>query len=136
MATGIDKNEAKRLLDASMGVVAMIAPTTPMKIALNTATSSDDAAGTEVVNAGGSAYARQDVVVPAGTADSTGAVTNNSSAIVAFTNMPAATVTNANEYDSAGTPRRTFWGDLASAKTTALGDTLSFAIGALTFRIG
>ncbi|GAA3878052.1 hypothetical protein GCM10022243_48430 [Saccharothrix violaceirubra] len=119
--------EANRLLDASLGVATYTAPTGSMKVALATSASSASAAGTEV---SGGSYARQNVTfgsASAGSTSNTGAVT--------FTSMPAATVTHVDIYDSNGTPRRAWYGALTASKTTASGDTLSFAIGALTISL-
>lgn len=124
MASGIATAEIDRMINASLNGTTFTLPTTPMKLALNTATSSDASAGTEVT---GGSYARQTIAF--GT--SAGSGVSNTGAVT-FTNMPAATVTNVNIYDSNGTPRRAWWGDLTASKTTASGDTLSFAIGAVT----
>jgi hypothetical protein len=116
--------ESNRLLDASLGTAAFVAPTTPMKLALDTVNGTATAAGTEVV---GGSYARQTVAF---TAASAGATANT--ALISFTNMPAATVTGVEVFDSAGSPRRVWFGALTAAKTTASGDTLSFAVSAIT----
>ncbi|MEU5259001.1 hypothetical protein [Amycolatopsis sp. NPDC021455] len=116
--------EANRLLDASLGTAPFTAPTAPVKLALVTANGSATSAGTEVTGGG---YARQSVTfsaASAGTASNTG--------LINFTNMPAATVVGAEIYDSSGTPRRAWFGSLAASKTTGAGDTLSFAVSALT----
>lgn len=120
--------EANRLLDASLGVATYTAPTTPMKVALETTSGSDSAAGTEVT---GGSYARQNVTF--GSAASK-AISN--SGAVSFTSMPAVTVTDISIYDSAGTPRRCWYGPLTASKTLNSGDTLSFAISAITISIG
>lgn len=123
MAGGMDKAEAKRLLDASNGVTAYTAPTTPINLALYTVIGTDNATGTEVT---GGSYARQGLGPVAATAGASGATSDNAS-IVAYTNMPAVTTVAVETFDSAGTPRRQMWGALAANKTTNLGDTLSFA---------
>lgn len=124
MANNLVTTEANRLLDASLGTAAYAAPTTPMKLALATSASSASAAGTEVT---GGSYARQNVAFSAASA---GATANTGA--VTYTNMPATTVTHVDLYDSAGSPRRGWFGALTASKTTAAGDTLSFAIGAIT----
>jgi hypothetical protein len=116
--------ESNRLLDASLGTAAFVAPTTPMKLALDTVNGTATAAGTEVT---GGSYARQTVAF---TAASAGATANT--ALISFTNMPAATVTGVEVFDSAGSPRRVWFGALTASKTTASGDTLSFAVSAIT----
>lgn len=119
----IATTEANRLLDASLGVATYTAPTGSMKVALATTASSASAAGTEVT---GGSYARQNVTFGSSSAGST-----SNTGAVNFTSMPAATVTHLDIYDSNGTPRRAWYGALTASKTTASGDTLSFAVGAI-----
>nr|WP_204078920.1 hypothetical protein [Planotetraspora phitsanulokensis] len=79
-----------------------------------TALSSDSAAGAEVANAGGSAYARQDVTF----ATAAAGTTSNTNAL-AWTNMPSCTVVGLEIWNSTGTvrlwygpltpPRRSTW---------------------------
>jgi hypothetical protein len=102
-------------------------PTSPLKVALVTANGSDSAAGTEVT---GGSYARQSVTF--GSASS-GAASNTNT--ITFTNMPAATVTGIDIYDSAGTPVRVWYGALSASKTTTAGDTFTIAIGSLSVSI-
>ncbi|MEV8610311.1 hypothetical protein AB0383_20690 [Amycolatopsis sp. NPDC051373] len=125
MASGLVTTESDRLVNASLGVVAYTAPTTPMKLSIHSTTSSASAVGTE---ASGGSYARQSLAF---TTASGGTGVSNTG-VVSFTNMPAGTWLNANIWDSAGTPRREWFGDLTASKTTASGDTLSFAVGAIT----
>jgi hypothetical protein len=101
-----------------------------MLLALATTASTAAAAGTEVVP-GGNAYARTAITLA--TAAASGQVSNTGA--VTYTNMPAATVTAVDVYDSNGTPRRAWWGPLTASKTTVAGDTLSLAIGALVFNL-
>lgn len=124
MANNLVTAEADRLLNASLNGTAYTAPTTPMKLALATTASTASAAGTEVT---GGSYARQTIAFTT----SAGSGVSNSGAVT-YTNMPAATTTHVDVYDSAGTPRRGWFGALTASKTTASGDTLSFAIGAVT----
>jgi hypothetical protein len=122
MANALDQTEASRLLRNSLGIAAGISPTTPMLLRLCTTTGSASAGGTEV--AGGS-YARQNLTTALGT-EANGSVTTTG----AVTLMPAATITSAEVWDSV--PRRAWWAALTASKTTAPGDTLTFAIGAIT----
>lgn len=124
MANNVVTLEGNRLLDASLGTTAYVAPTTPMKLALETATGSNSAAGTEVV---GGSYARQTITF---NASSGGSATNSNS--ITYTALPAATVTGVEIYDSAGTPRRSWVGALTASKTVAAGDSLSFAAASVT----
>lgn len=119
--------ESNHLVDASLGTTVYANPTTPVKVALVTAAGSNTAAGTEVANAGGSTYSRQTVAFGAASAGSA-----SNSGIINFTNMPACTVVGIEIWDSAGTPVRRYFGNLTASKTTALGDTLSFAASSIT----
>lgn len=121
--------EATALLNASFAKVTYTAPTTPINLALVSSNGSSTAAGTEVANSGGSTYARQSMASALGTA-SAGSITTT--AAITFSNMPAITTTGVEVWDSAGTPVRRWFGALTTSKTTALGDTLSFASGAIT----
>jgi len=105
------------------------APTMPYSVRLMTVIGSDSAAGTEVVNAGGSTYSAQTVAFPA--ASGSGGPVGNSSDVV-FLNMPACTVVAVELWDAAGTPFRWWWGPVAANKTFNLGDTARFVAGQLT----
>jgi hypothetical protein len=115
-----------QLLDALVGT-ASYSVTTPIKLALMTASGNDASAGTEVT---GGSYARQ--TISFGSAAS-GQIAN--SATINFTSMPAATVVGIEIYDSAGTPKRLAYGTLTASKTTASGDTLQFAASAITLSL-
>ena len=96
-------------------------PIGPIKVALNTAVGSASAPGTET---SGGSYARQPLYFSVASAEA-----NASNAALTYTNMPAATITSVDEFDSAGTPIRRWWGSLSANKTTNLGDTFSIASG-------
>lgn len=104
-----------------------VAPTLPLMVRLMTVIGSDSAAGTEVVNAGGSTYAAQAAAFPA----ASGTTQTANSADIVFTNMPAATIVAVEIWDSAGTPFRWWWGPAVAAKTTNLGDPLRILAGTL-----
>jgi hypothetical protein len=109
---------------------ATTAPTLPLMVRLMTANGSDSAAGTEVVNAGGSSYTPQSAAFSAASA---GVPASNSADIV-FNNMPAiggSGVVGVEIWDSAATPFRWWWGSAAVAKTTNLGDPLRILAGTL-----
>ncbi len=127
MPNNVVLTEASRLLDASLGTAAYTAPTTPMKLALETATGTNSAPGTEVT---GGSYARQNITFGAA---SNGSASNSNA--ITFTAMPAATVTGLEIYDSAGSPRRSWVGALTASKTVAAGDSLSCAIGSITITL-
>lgn len=113
--------EANHILDATNGTTAYANPTTPIKVALNTAVGSASSAGTEVT---GGSYARQSITFAAASAE---AVSSNAG--LTYTNMPACTVTSIDEWDSAGTPIRRWWGTLTASKTVNSGDTFTIASG-------
>lgn len=104
--------------------------TTPINLRLFTVTSTATAVGTEVSTSGGYTAGGSNITFGAATA-ATPAVSSNTGA-VSWTNMPAVTVNGVDMRDSTGTPKNIEFGALTSAKTTASGDTLTFAIGAVT----
>lgn len=116
--------EANRLLDASLGTATYTAPTGSMKLALASTTGTNTTAGTEI---SGGSYARATIAFSAASAGSAA-----NSALITFSGMPAVTVTGVDIYDSAGTPRRAWWGALTASKTTASGDSLSFSASSIT----
>lgn len=124
MANNIVIAEANRLLNASLGTVAFVAPTAPLKVALLTSVGSNVTAGTEVT---GGSYTRQTVTFAA---SANGTASNSNS--ISFSSMPSSTITGLEIYDSAGTPRRIWQGALSAAKTVGAGDSLSFAVGAIS----
>lgn len=123
--------EAQRLLEASLAVATYTAPTTGINVALCTAVGSSTAAGTEVT---GGSYARQPVTFGSASAATPSVCANTG--VVTFSGMPIATVTSIDLYDRNGSPRRAYFGALTAPKTTGAGDTISFAIGALTVSEG
>lgn len=104
--------------------------TAPVKMRLFSTTSTATAVGTELSTAQGYTAGGQSITYGAATA-ATPAVSSNSGA-VSWTNMPAVTVNGMDLVDSAGTPVKIEFAALTAAKTTASGDTLTFAIGAVT----
>lgn len=122
--------EANALLNSSLKGTAYTAPTTPVNLRLiSGGTSNATTAGTEVANASGSTYAAQRLDTNLGSA-SAGSITTTGA--LTFSNMPAITTTGVEVWDSAGTPVRRWFGALTTSKTTALGDTLSFAASSIT----
>lgn len=124
--------EAGALLAASCAQTAYTAPTTPIKVALVSATGSATAAGTEIT---GGSYARQTVTFAAAVTTASPA-TIASNVALTYSNMPAVTVTGVDEYDSAATPVRRWFGALSASKTTNAGDTLTIASGSYTKNLG
>lgn len=117
-----DTAEANRLLDAAFSTVDYAGAATGSQLRLVTATGTDAAAGTLVT---GGSYANQAMTMTAASARSC-----SNTATVAFTGMPAATVTGVDIYNSGGTVRKAY-GALTTSRTTAAGDTLSFAAGSV-----
>jgi hypothetical protein len=99
-------------------------------VRLMSANGSDSAAGTEIVNSGGSTYTPQSIAFPAATGTTSTANTSD----VVFANVPAvggSGVVGAEIWDSAGTPFRWWWGAANASKVTNLGDTLKILAGTL-----
>lgn len=101
--------------------------TTPIKARLMTANGSDSANGTELGTSGG--YTAGGATITFGSAAASGSISNT--AACTWTNMPATTIVGLELWDSTGTPKRLWWGALASSKTVGAGDTFEFAIGAV-----
>jgi hypothetical protein len=124
MAGNIDQPHANNVIDASLGTATIVATVTPLKLALMSVVGSNTAAGTEVT---GGSYAAQSVAFSAASAGAT-----SNSGAVTFSAMPAITTNGIELRDNSGTPKRKWLGNLAAAKTTGSGDTLTFAIGSVT----
>lgn len=107
------------------------APTMPCMVRLMTVNGSDSAAGTEVVNVGGSTYTPQSVAFPS----ATGTTQTSNSADLIFANMPSCTVVGVEIWDSAGTPFRYWWGAAVASKVVNLGQTLRILAGQLVLNM-
>jgi autotransporter translocation and assembly factor TamB len=116
--------EANAILNASSGQATYTATVAPIKVALATATGTATVAGTEVT---GGSYARQTITFAAAAG---GSISSN--VALTYTSMPACTVTGVDEWDSAGTPVRRWFGALSASKTVNAGDTFSIASGSYT----
>lgn len=126
----IPNARANKILDAQHAVTALAALTSPIRSRFLTANGTATTPGTELVTSGGYTSG---VGAPITTwAAASGAGTSATSAAVSVTNMPVSTIVGLDEFDSNATPERAEYGPLTTAKTTAAGDTLSFAIGAIT----
>lgn len=117
-----DTAEANRLLDAAFSTADYVGATTGSQLRLVTATGTDAAAGTLVT---GGSYAHQSMAMAVAASRSC-----SNTGTVSFTGMPAATVTGVEIYNSGGTVRKAY-GALTTSRTTAAGDTLSFAAGSV-----
>lgn len=117
-----DTAEANRLLDAAFTTADYAGGTTGSQLRLVTATGTDAAAGTLVT---GGSYAHQAMAMAAAASRSC-----SNTGTVSFTGMPAVTVTGVEIYHSGATVRKAY-GALTTSRTTAAGDTLSFAAGSV-----
>lgn len=120
---------ANNILDASLGTASFVATVTPLKCRLMTAIGSATVAGTELGTAG--SYVAGTGLSPA-TMAAASAGSAASSVALTQTNMPAATITAIELWDSTGTPVRKWFGALTANKTTNSGDTFTIASGSLT----
>ena len=116
--------EADAILAVSSGQAAYTAPTAPIKVRLCTATGTATTPGTAVTGGG---YADQSITFAAPAA---GAIASNVG--LTYTSMPACTVAGVDEFDSAATPVRRWFGALTASKTVNAGDTFSIASGSYT----
>lgn len=126
MADNLPNTIENQILDAIVGT-ASYSVTTPCTLALMTANGNDATPGTEVT---GGSYSRQTIAFGAASGGS-----SSNSATINFTGMPACTVVGVEIYDSAGTPKRLWYGSLTASKTVASGDTLQFGAGNITLSL-
>jgi hypothetical protein len=126
----IDAARARACLDALHALGAMGNAATPVHCRLMTTVGSATSNGTELATSGGYTSGTGAPSITFGAASSP--ATSASTTAVTVTNMPATTINGIEIWDTTGTPVRQELGSLTVAKTTASGDTLSFAIGAIT----
>lgn len=126
MADNLPNTIENQLLDALVGTSAYTV-TTPIKLALMTANGNDSTPGTEVT---GGSYARQTIAFDAA---ASGSISNN--AAINFTGMPTCTVVGIEIYDNAGTPKRLAYGPLTNSRSVTSGDTVQFAISAVSLSL-
>ena len=106
--------------------------TYPILVRLMATNGSATVLGTEVTTGGGYTAASTGINTgPGANWAAASAGSQATSAICSQTNMPATTTNGIELWDSSGTKQRTEWGSM-TAKTTSAGDTLSFAIGAIS----
>lgn len=130
---GLDAVHAAAIVDASLDAsgASVRLSTGPIHVRLMTANGSATANGTELSTSGGyTSGTGAPTVTFAAASTTTGQAASN--AAVTVTNMPASTIVGVELWDSAGTPKRKWWGALAASKTLNSGDTFSIASGALT----
>jgi hypothetical protein len=127
-----DQGFAKGMQDHIHGGTALAQPTAPYRLRQMTANGSASANGTELGTAGGYTAGTGAPTIAFGAATTASPSVSTSSSAQTITNMPATTIVGVEIWNSNGTPGRQEWGALAASKTTASGDTLSYAIGAVT----
>lgn len=126
----LHQTRANEILDAIHGVATLPAVTAPVRARLLTAIGNATTPGTEVVTGGGYTSGVGAPSMGWGAAAAGSSATN---AAITVTNYPRAeTVTAIDEFDSNATPKRQEFGALTASKAMQAGDTLSFAIGAIT----
>lgn len=130
--TNLDATHANNIMDASLGTAAFVATTTPVRCRLMTANGNANSNGTELVTSGGYTSGTG---APSLTFNAASAEATASASAVTVTNMPATTINGVELWDSAGSPKRKWWGSLASPKTTNSGDTFSISIGAMALAL-
>jgi hypothetical protein len=123
----LHRAHAQALIDASLATTSLPATTSSVKCRLYTVVGTDNAAGTEVT---GGSYASQVVTFTAATNASPPVAVSN--VLAQYNSMPACTVVAVELWDSAGTPKRLWWGTLAANKVLNAGDTFQIAAGSLT----
>jgi hypothetical protein len=125
--SGLTNARAAAYIDDSFGTSTRTAPTTPMKLSVETVAGTTSAAGTEL-----GSTTRPTITM--GAATGTPPVASNSASVTVVAGASGTVVAQA-IYDSAGTPVRAWWGPLTSSRTVVAGDSLLFAIGAITASI-
>lgn len=133
----LDQTRANEMLTWMHGGAQPGALTTPIRIRLLTAIGSATVAGTELVSGGSyvqtSAGGSTGGISTGGNWAAASGGSQATNAVISQTNMPVATITSIEIVDStAVTFKRVEFGGLTVSKTTAAGDTLSFASGAIT----
>lgn len=135
MANNIDITLDKQILDAVTkgGTVTV---TAPIKMKILSANGTNSTNGTEITPGGSytaGGFAVNSNFGSATTVGGQGSVTNSTD--ISKANMPAATVTGAELWDSSATPKRVAQGPLAANKTVAAGDTLTVSAGSFTITL-
>ena len=125
---GLDQAFDRKIQDHVHGGAALAQPT-GLKVLLMTANGDPATLGTELNTGGG--YTKgtgQSIAFAAATAATP--TVSASSGVVTFANMPAATITGIEVWNS--TARQEFGALAGGSKPVSAGDTLSFAAGAIT----
>jgi hypothetical protein len=133
-AGGIDQTRANHILDAlgpnsGTKTIGVDTITGPINGRFMTANGSDSSAGTELTT--GSGYTAGTGVALAFAAAASGSKATNAAASI--TNMPSCTLTGMEQWDSSGTPLRTFWGPWSGGNiVVASGNTFTISSAGLT----
>lgn len=127
----------KKILDLVLGAVAFTAPGT-VYVALSTAAYTDSATGASMTEVSGGAYARVTVTNNATNwpaASGTNPTVKSNGTVISFPTATVAwgTITSFYIVDSGtlGAGNVLYGGDLTTPKVVGIGDTPSFAVGAL-----
>lgn len=125
----LDRAFSRKINDHFHGVASLTMPT-GFRCRQMTANGTAAANGTELATSGG--YTSGTGAPTLGFDASTNATptVNPNTAAVTITNMPATTIVGIEIWE--GTPLRIEYGALTASKTTTAGDTLTYAIGAIT----
>lgn len=124
----LDQTFAKKIQDHVHGGTALTQPT-GHKVLLMTANGTSTSGGTELTTGGGYTAGTGQAITFAASTSATPSVSANT-ATISYTNMPAATIVGIEIKD--GSSVRLEFGALTASKTTASGDTLSFAAAAIS----
>lgn len=129
----LDQTASKKLNDHLHGVSSYTMPTT-LRCRLMTTVGSASANGTELTTGGGYTSGTGAPTMPFGAATTASPSVAANSGTVSITNMPATTINGIEIWSSL--PERLELGNLTTPRTTASGDTLSFAASAVTSALG
>jgi hypothetical protein len=129
----LDQTTAKKLNDHLHGVGAFTLPAS-LRCRLMTAVGNAGANGTELVTGGGYTSGVGAPLMPFSAATTASPSVAANSGVVSITNMPATTINGIEIWS--GVPERLELGSLTVPRTTASGDTLSFAASAVTSSLG
>jgi hypothetical protein len=127
--SGLSTYAENKLIDHALGTTTFTKPTA-VYLALFTTDPQADGSGTEVSTGG---YARQAVTFGA---SSGGAATNSSSEVFTATGADFGRVTHIGIFDAVSSGNLLFKGALATPRTVVDGESITFAVGAITVTFG
>lgn len=125
--SGLTASRAGAYIDDSVGTSTRTAPTTPMKLSVETVAGTTSAAGTEL-----GSTTRPTIAFGASSGTPPVASSTGTTTVVAGA---SGTVVAVAVFDTAGTPIRVWWGALTSSRTVVTGDSLVFAAASVTLSI-